>query len=105
MRVRKNRRRKNLEGTRRSLRMQKGKIHVPNVGVGDTWRDAQFSFHIKVFTSPSFSVTRSPLRAERRLPNHTGLKKCRVRLWRLRFWEFALRGVFWYKVWYERGLE
>ena len=49
----KNRRRKNL-GTRRSLRMQKGKIHVPNVGVGDTWRDAQFSFHIKVFTSPFF---------------------------------------------------
>ena len=34
--------------------MQKGKIHVPNVGVGDTWRDAQFSFHIKVFTSPFF---------------------------------------------------
>lgn len=84
--------------------MQKGIRHVPNVGVGDTWRDAQFSFHIKVFTSPFFFCIAIST-AERRLPNHTGLKKCRVRLWRLRFWEFALRGVFWYKVWYERGLE
>ena len=35
---------------------KKAKRHEPNVGVGDTWRDAQFSFHIKVFTSPSFSA-------------------------------------------------
>ena len=33
---------------------KKANRHEPNVGVGDTWRDAQFSFHIKVFTSPFF---------------------------------------------------
>ena len=74
---------------------KKAKRHVPNVGVGDTWRDAKFSFHIKVFIHiPILFLGRIPS-AERRHHLNTALKKCRVRLWRLRFWEFALRGVLW----------
>ena len=51
----KNRRRKPSQKTPTEVfTCKKAKRHEPNGGVGDTWRDAQFSFHIKVFTSPFF---------------------------------------------------